>query len=146
MSFVRAVLSTNPLSRDLGLLIVRLGVGLSMAIFHGWGKISGGPEMWTRVGGSMANLGLDFAPAMWGFLAAFSEFGCSVLLVLGFLFRPAAAMLTFTMLVAVVTHLNMPPESERAGWSGASHALELGTVYLMLLLTGPGKLALSYRE
>jgi putative oxidoreductase len=146
MSVGGAILTTNPLNRDLGLLVVRVGVGLSMAIFHGWGKISGGTPMWERVGGSMAHLGIDFLPVMWGFLAAFSEFGCSILLVLGFLFRPAAAMLAFTMLVAVITHLNMPPDSPSAGWNGASHALELGSVYLMLLLAGPGKLALSYRE
>lgn len=146
MSLAGAILSTNPLNRDLGLLVVRLGVGLSMAVFHGWGKISGGPELWTRVGDGMANLGLSFLPTMWGFLAAFAEFGCSILLILGFLFRPAAAMLAFTMLVAVTAHLNMPPDSPNAGWSGASHALELGTVYVMLLLTGPGKLALGYRD
>lgn len=146
MSLVHAVLSTSPIRRDLGLLIVRLGVGLSMAIFHGWGKISGGPELWTRVGGSMGNLGLSFLPTMWGFLAALSEFGCSILLVLGILFRPAAAMLAFTMFVAVNVHLHMPADAQNAGWSGASHALELGSVYLALLLAGPGKYVLAYRD
>lgn len=146
MSLVRRILSTNPIQRDLGLLVVRLAIGLSMAINHGWGKITAGPELWTRIGANMAHLGMPFLPTMWGFLAAFAEFGASILIVLGFLFRPAAAMLAFNMFVALIVHLNMPADSANAGWSGGSHALELCSVYLMLLLTGPGKYALSYRD
>jgi putative oxidoreductase len=139
------ILSPNPIHTDFGLLILRLGVGASMAIFHGWGKISGGPELWARVGGSMGAFGLGFLPEVWGFLAAFAEFGCSILLVLGVLTRPAAILLGFTMFVAVITHLGMPPESPRAGWSGASHALELLAVYVTIVLTGPGRFSLGRR-
>jgi putative oxidoreductase len=128
---------------DLALLVVRLGVGLSMLIFHGYQKLVGGPEMWTRVGGAMANLGITFLPTMWGFLAAFSESACSLLLVLGVLTRPAAGMLAFTMLVATLNHLNLPADSPNAGWSGASHALELFSVYLALLIVGPGRYSAS---
>jgi putative oxidoreductase len=110
-----------------------------MLLFHGYGKISGGQERWERVGGSMANLGLDFLPAFWGFMAAFSEFFGSAFLILGILFRPAAALLATTMLVAAIRHLSLPPEAAGAGWSGASHALELLAVYLGLLAAGPGK-------
>jgi putative oxidoreductase len=137
-----ALLSSNPLNVDVGLLVLRLGVGLSMAIFHGWGKITGGAEAWARIGGAMPSFGVDGIAVVWGFLAAFAEFGGSLLLVLGILFRPAAAMLAFTMLIAVNVHLGMPAENPNAGWNGASHALELFCVYLTLLLTGPGKLAL----
>ena len=136
---MRALISTDPIHRDLGLLLLRLGVGLSMVIHHGWGKITGGPEMWERVGGGMAHLGLAFAPTMWGFLAAFAEFGGSILLVLGILFRPAAGMLAFTMLVATAVHVNMSPDNPNSGWAGASHAMELLAVYVALLLTGPGR-------
>ena len=140
------ILTGNPIHADLGLLILRLGVGLSMIIFHGWGKISGGPELWTRIGGNMANFGITFLPAVWGFLAAFAEFGGSILLVIGVLTRPAALLLGFTMFVAVVTHLGMPPESPRSGWSGASHALELLAVYVAILLAGPGRFSLGRRS
>jgi len=139
------LLSTRPLQIDLGLLVLRLGVGVSMLVFHGWGKIAGGPEKWTGLGGSMANLGLDFAPVVWGFLAAFAECVGSALLAIGFLFRPAAAMLALTMVVAVMHHLSMPAGQPGAGWSGASHALELLAVYVALLLTGPGRIA-PYRS
>jgi putative oxidoreductase len=136
-------LSSEPIDKDVALLVIRLGIGFSMAAFHGYGKISGGPEMWERVGGAMAVLGIGFAPVLWGFLAAVAEFVCSILLILGALFRPAAAMLAFTMFVAVMRHLSLPPESPNSGWNGASHALELLCVYVGLLLAGPGRYAFS---
>lgn len=139
---LKKILSTAPINRDAGLLIIRLGIGLSMLVFHGWGKITGGPELWGKVGGSMANLGLGFAPVFWGFMAAFAEAVCSALLIVGLFFRPAAAMLAFTMVVAVVVHLNMPADAQNAGWKGASHALELLVVYVGLLLAGSGRYAL----
>lgn len=146
MAGLRSLLSSGPLNLDLGLLIVRIGVGLSMLLFHGWGKLTGGPETWTRVGGSMANLGLDFAPQFWGFMAASAETFGSALLVAGVLFRPAAGLLAITMIVAVARHLSIPAGEPGAGWDGASHALELLAVYVMLFLTGPGKLALGRSE
>ncbi len=133
------ILDRGPINLDVGLLVLRLVIGLSMLGFHGWDKLVGGPELWAQIGGSMGNLGISFAPTFWGFLAAFAEAIGSLLLVLGVLFRPAAAMLAFTMVVAVVVHVKMPPESPNAGWLGASHALELLGVYVALLLTGAGR-------
>lgn len=125
--------------RDVGLLVIRLVIGFSVAAFHGWGKISGGPERWEGIGGAMANLGLDFAPVFWGFMAGFAEFFASILIALGVAFRPALLLLIVTMLVAVTRHLSLPPDSESAGLRGASHALELLAVYVGLWLTGPGR-------
>lgn len=133
--------SNSPLNLNLGLLIVRIGIGLSLLVFHGYGKMAGGPETWAPVGGAMKNLGIGFAPAFWGFLAAFAEFVCSILIVLGVLFRPAILLLAITMLVAILHHLSLPIDSPSSGWSGASHALELFCVYVGLYLTGPGKYA-----
>lgn len=135
--------SRSPVNRNLGLLLIRVGIGVIMLVVHGYGKLTGGPEMWTGVGGAMGNLGLDFVPVFWGFMAMFAEFVCSILIVLGVLFRPALLMLGFTMFVAVIVHLNMPAGSPNAGWAGASHALELLCVYAGLYLTGPGKYAFS---
>ena len=143
MAIVKSIFSATDKHRDLGLLILRLGIGLSMMIFHGLGKIKGGPELWTKLGGTMQNLGIDFFPVFWGFMAAFSEFFGSFLLILGVLFRPAAFLLGVTMIVAILRHLNLPPGADGAGWSGASHALELLTVYVALFLTGPGKYKVS---
>jgi putative oxidoreductase len=130
-------------SRDWGLLILRLVVGTTMALFHGHAKMFGGAETWTRLGGSMENLGITFLPAFWGFMAGFAEFFCSILLALGLLFRPAAGLLALTMLVAAIRHLNIPAGEPGSGWSGASHALELLGVYVALFLTGPGRYSLG---
>jgi putative oxidoreductase len=110
-----------------------------MLLFHGLGKLQGGAEAWERTGGQMANLGITFAPVFWGFMAMAAEFGGSLLLVLGVLFRPAALLLAVTMLVAMTRHLGLPEGEPGSGWKGASHALEFLGVYVALFLTGPGR-------
>jgi len=124
---------------DLGLLILRIGFGASMMILHGWGKITGGPESWTRIGGNMARFGLDFAPAFWGFMAAFAEFGCSALIILGVLVRPASLLLVITMAVAASRHLSLPADAPGSGIAGAAHALEFLVAWLTILVAGPGR-------
>ncbi|HVS62350.1 MAG TPA: DoxX family protein [Thermoanaerobaculia bacterium] len=135
---------TGGRSLDVALLLLRVGIGASMFFFHGWGKISGGPDRWAGVGGAMSNLGIDFLPAFWGFLAAISESLGSVLLAVGLLSRPSAALLACTMSVAALGHLARPEGSPGAGLSGASHALELLVVYVALVLTGSGRLSLDH--
>lgn len=137
------LLSGKAVNRNLGLLLLRVGIGLSLLAAHGYSKITGGPDLWAGVGANMKNLGITFWPTFWGLMAAVSEFGASILLVLGVLFRPAAAMLAFTMFVAMLHHLNLPTDAPRSGFSGASHAFELFCVYIALILTGPGKYAFS---
>jgi len=135
--------SPSPINRNLGLLVIRLGVGLTMLVLHGYGKLVGGPDAWGSAGSAMANLGITFAPAFWGFMAMFAEFACSILIILGVVFRPALILLGFTMFVGVVLHLNLPVASGQSGWSGASHALVYICAYAGLFLTGPGKFAFS---
>lgn len=128
--------------RDIGLLIVRVGVGFSVLTFHGWGKLTGGPDVWVPIGKTMHLLGIGFAPVFWGFMAGFAEGVCSALIALGVLFRPAAALLAFNMFVAMLRHLTLPADAPGAGLRGASHALELFSVYVGLCFTGSGRLAL----
>ena len=119
--------------RHTGLLVLRIGIGL-MFILHGAPKLFGGAEKWTQIGMAMASLGIGFMPAFWGFMAAISEFFGGVCIILGIVFRPACILLTITMLVAAVSHL-----SRGDGLSGASHAIELGIVFLSLIVIGAGK-------
>jgi putative oxidoreductase len=130
--------------RDLGLFLLRVGLG-SMFVYHGSGKLFGGPDEWSPVGTAMENLGITFAPAFWGFMAGLSEFGGGLLLAGGFLFRPACLLLVCTMAVAATFHLNLPPDHPYAGFGAASHAIEAGIVFLSLLLIGPGKLSVDDR-
>lgn len=124
---------------DLGLLLLRVGFGFSMLIFHGYGKLIGGPERWAKVGGSLQTFGIDFYPVFWGFMAAFAESFCSVFIIAGIFFMPATFLLSVNMIVAVLFHLYLPEESPAAGWSGASHAIEYLFVYVVLMISGPGK-------
>jgi putative oxidoreductase len=123
--------------RDYGLLALRIGYGI-MYVFHGFPKISGGPERWAGVGGAISNFGIEFLPVFWGFMAAISEFFGGILLTVGFFFRPACALMAITMIVATGHHLGRGD-----GLMGASHAIENGIVLLSLILIGPGKFSLD---
>ncbi|HEX8328304.1 MAG TPA: DoxX family protein [Hymenobacter sp.] len=124
---------------DLGLLLLRLGLGV-MFMVHGLPKLAGGPTAWAGVGGVMAEVGLGFAPAFWGFLAAVAEFGGGLLLAAGLWFRAACFFLLITMIMATIMHL-----SKGDGFSGYSHALEAAFVFLGLLFVGPGRYSLDER-
>ncbi len=119
----------------LGLLVIRLGIGLSFAFNHGYGKISGGPELWEKLGSNMGYLGIHFAPVFWGFMAAFAEFGGGLLLAAGLLTRPAAFLIAFTMLVAIVMH--------HAQGDSFNYPLEMMSVALGLLISGAGRYSLD---
>lgn len=124
--------------RDLGLLILRFGIGFMFIIVHGGPKIIAGPERWERVGSAMSSIGIDFLPTFWGFIASFTEFFGGIFLMLGLFFRPSLFFLTFTMFIA--TMLNF----ERHGTlAGAAHPLEVGLVFLALIFIGPGKYSLD---
>jgi putative oxidoreductase len=125
--------------QDLGLLILRIGIG-AMFMAHGFPKLSGGPSNWARIGASMANFGLDFAPTFWGLCAALAEFGGGLLLGLGLWTRPACLALAFTMLVASVKHW-----AAGDSFVKASHAMELFVLFVAVLFVGPGKWSLDKR-
>ncbi|MBC6990153.1 MULTISPECIES: DoxX family protein [Hymenobacter] len=124
-------------THDLGLLLLRVGIGIMFTI-HGYPKLIGGPTMWAQIGTSMKLIGLDFAPAMWGFLAAVAEAVGGQLLALGLFFRIACAFLLGTMIMATITHL-----SKGDDFNTYSHALEAAFLFLGLLLAGPGKYSLD---
>ncbi len=120
-----------------GLLILRIGIGISI-FFHGLPKITGGPETWTAIGSTMSNLGINFAPTFWGFMAAFAETIGGILFAMGLLFRPATLLLIGTMVVALVMHFTQGDDFLKYG-----HALDLLILFVSALLIGPGKYSLD---
>ncbi|WP_294081932.1 DoxX family protein [Proteiniphilum sp. UBA5384] len=116
-----------------GWLILRVGIGISIFL-HGFPKITAGTEMWTAIGSSMGIFGINFAPTFWGFLAALAESAGGLLFALGLLFRPAAIMLTGTMIVALSTHLAAGDSFMVFG-----HALDLLIVFIGSVFIGPGQ-------
>jgi putative oxidoreductase len=123
---------------DAGLLVLRLGIG-TMFIVHGAPKLLDGPDRWERLGESMTNLGISFAPTFWGFMAAVSECVGGALMILGIVFRQAMAFMLVTMAVATVHHFAGGDSIGRA-----SHAIEAGFVFLSLLIIGPGRYTVPY--
>ena len=113
--------------QNVGLLILRLGVGFTMLIAHGWPKLANFSAVSTKF------------PALFGLspeinlsLAVFSEVFCSVALILGVLTRWVSIPLIITMLVAFfIVHGSDPFKSK-----------ELAFMYLLcyttLFCTGGG--------
>ncbi|MFP4228300.1 MAG: DoxX family protein [Salinivenus sp.] len=118
-------------SVDLALLVLRVGIGISFVYVYGWDKITGGPAQWADLGQNMALFGITVWPTFWGFMAAATEFVGGVCLMLGLLFRPMLGLLLVVMVVAFASHL--------AAGEGPWHATEMATVFVALLLLGPGR-------
>ncbi len=123
--------------KDVGLLILRLGIG-GMFIFHGAPKLFGGAATWENLGMSIMNFGIHFFPEFWGFMAAISEFVGGICMILGLFFRPVCILLTITMTVAAAMHLGRGD-----GLARASHAIEDGIIFLSLIFIGPGKYSID---
>lgn len=121
---------------SLGLLIMRLGLGASIAV-HGYPKMFD-PSKWEFLGSQMSLIGIGIFPVFWGFMAGFAEFFGGLLLILGAGTRIASALLTFTMLIAMLFHI-----AKGDGFGDISHSMELGFVFLGLVFTGAGSFSLD---
>lgn len=123
-----------PARTDLGLLIARLGFGLSLLFLHGWGKLTN----FSSIAPNFANpwgLGTTFTLA----LTVLAEFFCAGLVAIGL----------FTRLAALIASLNMLC----AFWYGHQFRLtgqnngELAFLFLIgfvtILIAGPGRYALD---
>lgn len=119
-------------TQQLGLLILRIGVGILFFIF-GWQKITGGEPVWTGVGGSMKLFGISAWPTFWGLLATSAEFLGGLLLIFGLFTRFAAASLVFTMFVAVIFKFSLG-----ATLGDTTGAIAMLLVNVFFLLNGGG--------
>lgn len=129
---------TNNRFRDLGILLLRLGTGMIFIFIHGLGKIKGGPELWTKLGGAMSNFGITFLPAVWGFMSAFTEFFVPMFIIIGLFYRPAALLLAFNMIVATTSHFhNLDP------WGRIAYPMMMAIVFVSMFLMGPGKFSVE---
>lgn len=123
---------------SVGLLVLRLGFGLMMAVGHGWPKVENFAKLkdgWT-------------VPGIWPFslmsspvslmATIFAELGCAALIVVGLATRPAAFVLGFAMVVAAFQVLaDGPLFLPEAG--AKEPALMYLCVCVVLIITGAGK-------
>ncbi len=128
-----APLRKRGIYRNIGLLIIRLGLGI-MFILHGYPKMFGGPDTWVEVGSAMQFLGIDFAPMFFGFIAGVAEFFGGIFLLFGLFFTPSLIFLFAVMLVATIQHIGAGD-----GFVSYSHSIEIAIVFAGLLFIGPGK-------
>ncbi len=123
----------NSSAVNFGLLIFRVATSLMM-FTHGYPKfqkvLSGNFQFGDPLGiGPEASL----------IMAAFGEFICSILLILGLTTRYALVPLMITMIVALATvHLDDP-------FRGQEKAFLYLSAYLFLFITGPGKYSMDQR-
>lgn len=124
-------------TRDIGILLIRLGVGFFM--FHyGFGKVQGGPEKWAGLGEVMEPIGLGLPSVFWGAMASYAEMLGGAAVFLGVLFGPGALFVAFTMAVATASHL-----IDGETLMEANQSTELFFVFLGLALIGPGRYSID---
>lgn len=122
-----------PNNINFGLLIFRVGVS-AMMITHGWGKFERVVNGDFRFGDP---LGIGVEASL--ILAAFAEFICSCLVILGLTTRFATIPLMVTMLVAwQIAHANDP-------FGTQEKAVFYLLSFLTLFITGPGKYSLDQK-
>ena len=125
---------TSARSADLGLLLLRLTFGITMAASHGYGKVMNLGDFSATV----ASKGIPLASVL-GPLAGLGEFLGGVLVAVGLFTRIGAAAILCTMLVAAF-HIHAADPFGRK---------ELALLYafasLAILLSGPGRYSLDHR-
>lgn len=123
-----------PASSDLGLLVLRLWLGLSMLLIHGLDKVQ-------KFGVMLDNFAKGGIPKPLGACAILAESVGAALLVLGLAARPAALALAITMGVAFVKAHNMVLTA------GDPKSGEMAFIYLAgfvaLFLAGPGRFSVD---
>ena len=132
----------NETTLNIGLFLLRLTVGVAMA-FYGYHKLTHFSEMahsdfWEK---NVNFLGKGGAISLG--LTVFAELICSFLLILGLLTRLALVPLLICMgYIVYVLDKNQIVSAGEHGYE-LNHAFFYFAIYLVLLLTGPGKWSLD---
>ena len=122
--------------RDLGLLVLRVGFGLAFFWYHGYPKLTGGPQTWERIGSAVSNVGITFGFSARGLAAGLVEGVGGLLFAAGLFFRPVClAMLTVMAMATIEQFGRTMPQPERA--------LKNAFVLAGMFLVGPGRLTLA---
>lgn len=125
--------NSNPIFRDIILLIVRVFIGFAM-LSHGFPKL----QMLLEGGKIEFYDFLGLGPQISLILTIVAEFVCSILLILGLFTRIALGFLIFTMVIAAfVVHGADPFEKRELAFIYLS-------VYLLLMAYGAGKISVDH--
>ncbi len=131
---LKAILNNQLRNVDLGLLVLRIAGGGFM-LTHGWGKF-----LKVLNGDFAFGDPIGIGPTFSLILAAFAEFICSILILVGYKGRFASTFGMATMLVAAfIHHLDDP-------WRRKEFPLLYFAIYLAIFLMGTGKFGLDGRK
>mgnify|MGYP001059419300 CR=1 FL=1 len=131
-SFLFGSIDVKSNTTHLALLALRIFTGLSMAFAHGLGKLPPSENFINNA----SNMGFPI-PVFFAWAAALSEFLGGIFLAMGFLTRPSAIFLGFTMIVAAfVRHADDP-------FTSKEKALLYLVICIFLIITGSGKYGLD---
>ncbi|MEP0862600.1 MAG: DoxX family protein [Ignavibacterium sp.] len=118
---------------DFALLILRTVSSAFMLFAHGLPKLN---RLFSSGEINFADpLGIGTVPSL--ALAVFSEFFCSILVILGLFTRASLIPLIITMFVAGFVHHSADPFAQK------EKALLFLLIYVFLFITGPGKYSLN---
>ncbi|MBK9147799.1 MAG: DoxX family protein [Flavobacteriales bacterium] len=126
------ILNSQPISEDLGYLLMRLGFGGTMLWQHGWPKLM---RFGERMDSFSDPLGLSSPVSL--ALIVFAEVVCAALVVLGLWTRAALVPLIIAMGVIIF----LVDRGQPFGESELALVYLLG--YLALLFTGSGRFAVD---
>ncbi len=121
-------LTSGPFTAHLALAVLRAVAGISLAFGHGLQKLPP-PEGFVGV---VTALGLPM-PSAFAWAAGLSEFLGGMLLAVGLVTRPAAALILITMVTAILGHHADDPFAAR------ELAIVYGSIALAFAGTGSGR-------
>lgn len=117
---------------NVGLLLLRVSVGLLLAFGHGWGKLTTFSERSAEFADPFG-VGPSLSLAM----TVFAEFFCAIAVALGILARVATLpLIIFFLTIILIIHASDP-------WPKKEFALLYLIPFVTILLTGPGKYSLD---
>ncbi|RYY55937.1 MAG: DoxX family protein [Chitinophagaceae bacterium] len=131
-SVMKKLFSTNYSDNafNIGIFVLRVVAGLSMAVGHGYGKLTNFSATASSQSANIYHLPGNIAAG----LLVFAEFFCAIMIVLGLLTRFAA----FALIVAMGTAFFVAHKGQLFAKGSEASAMFL-VVFFLLLLVGPGK-------
>lgn len=119
---------SNVVAKDVGILVLRAGVGILMLFPHGYIKVV---NFTTSLNSFPDPIGIGSTLSL--VAAVFAEVICSIMIMLGIKTRLFATPALITMLVAAfVVHAH-------DSWNTKEKAILFALFYLVLIITGGGK-------
>ncbi len=126
-----------------GVWLLRIVLGAAM-LYNGWDKVypAGGFNGHNTLAAEehfchyIAGMGL---PYWLGYVSAFAEVAGGICMILGLFVRFFGLLIAGNMLIAIAL------VNRHHGYTGSEYSIALTAIATMLLLTGPGRLALDRR-